>query len=89
VGDLQKTFALLRERAGQDGLFCFSTEKNEGNGYILRQTGRFAHSTGYIERLAAETGWVLLNRQDQPIRKERDSWIEGSLWFFAVGDKPG
>ena len=84
VGDLQKMFTLLRERAGQNGLFCFSTEKLEEGEYKLQQTGRFAHSIEYIERLAAATGWMLLNRQDQPIRKERDSWIEGSLWFLTT-----
>jgi len=88
VGDLQRMFTLLRERAGQTGLFCFSTEKLEEGEYRLRQTGRFAHSTEYIERLAAATGWVVLNRQDQPIRRERDSWIEGSLWFLSAFKAP-
>ncbi len=88
VGDLQEVFALLRERAGQTGLFCFSTEKLEDGEYTLRQTGRFAHSVKYIEHLAAATGWMLLNRQDQPIRKERDSWIEGSLWFLSTVRRP-
>ncbi len=88
VGDLQKMFTLLRKRAGRTCLFCFSTEKLEDGEYRLRQTGRFAHSIEYIEHLAVATGWVQLSRQDQPIRKERDSWIEGSLWFFSAFKTP-
>jgi predicted TPR repeat methyltransferase len=86
VGDLGEVFSLLRKQASPRTLFCFSTEKLEGDGFLLRPTGRFAHSTAYIERLAAANGWLLLDRCDQSIRKERESWVEGCLWFLTASE---
>lgn len=50
VGDLAETFALLRENARRDVLFCFSTETDDGSTYRLRQTGRFAHAPPILKR---------------------------------------
>jgi predicted TPR repeat methyltransferase len=87
VGDLEETFALLRKRARQDVLFCFSTEREEGDGYKLRQTGRFGHSRSYIEELALATGWQVEAAHSTSLRKENGVWVEGDLWFLVLPAK--
>jgi predicted TPR repeat methyltransferase len=84
LGELEETFRLLRQRASADALFCFSTESEPGNGFSLRLTGRFAHSPSYIERIARDTGWKILEKHTSGIRREKDAWIEGDLWFLQL-----
>lgn len=84
VGDLAETFSLLKDRARPDVLFCFSTETDEGRGYLLRQTGRFAHSPTYIRQLAQETGWRVMTSHRTSLRKEKGSWVQGDLWFLRL-----
>ncbi len=87
VGDLEETFSLLRKRAHQDVLFSFSTERKEGSGYELRQTGRFGHSRSYIEELALATGWQVEVTHSTSLRKENGVWVEGDLWFLGLPKK--
>ena len=84
VGDLGETFSLLKDRACPDVLFCFSTETDGGNGYRLRQTGRFAHSPTYINELALATGWKVMASHETSLRKEKGSWVQGDLWFLRL-----
>ncbi len=84
VGDMQETFSLLSQRARHDVLFCFSTETEEGNGYTLQKTGRFAHSPQYIEEVAEATGWQVAARQETVLRKEKGVGVKGILWFLQL-----
>ncbi|MGB3209177.1 MAG: tetratricopeptide repeat protein [Desulforhopalus sp.] len=86
VGDLEATFSLLRDRACRDVLFCFSTEHLDGSGYRLQQTGRFAHTPAYIEKVARATGWRVAACRKASLRKEKGSWVEGDLWFLQLTD---
>lgn len=84
LGKLDETFRLLRQRATADALFCFSTESEAGDSFSLRLTGRFAHSSRYIEAVARDTGWQILEKHTSAIRREKDAWIEGDLWFLKI-----
>jgi predicted TPR repeat methyltransferase len=84
VGDLRETFCLLRERARHDVLFCFSTEAGQGSAFTLQKTGRFAHSSRYIEDLVEETGWQVAARQETVLRKEMGVGVQGELWFLQL-----
>ncbi|MCP4341884.1 MAG: tetratricopeptide repeat protein [Desulfobulbaceae bacterium] len=84
VGDLAEMFSLLRENARQDVLFCFSSETDEGKGYRLQQTGRFAHAPAYIQEVAQAAGWNVVGSHKSSLRKEKDSWVQGDLWFLRL-----
>lgn len=84
IGELKEVFQLLRKHARQDVIFCFSTETISGKDLQLQKTGRFAHSPGYIENLAAATGWSVQKRSSTQLRKEKDRWIEGDLWVLTL-----
>jgi predicted TPR repeat methyltransferase len=84
IGDLVETFSLLRDRVRRDVLFCFSTETDEGSGFRLQPTGRFAHTPGYIEQAALSTGWKVVASQRTSLRKEKGSWVQGDLWFLRL-----
>ena len=83
LGDLKETLQSVYTRTTEDVLFCFSTETVTEPGYTLRLTGRFGHSTCYIEEIASNTGWKILQKQSSSLRKEKGAWIEGTLWFMG------
>lgn len=87
VGDLTETFTLLKKSATDQALFCFSTEKNDEEGYRLQDSGRFAHSCTYIEELAQATGWGVLASIAEGLRKEKGVWVKGDLWVLQALSK--
>jgi predicted TPR repeat methyltransferase len=52
VGDLKPLFAAVATALAADGLFAFSIEAYQGDGFRLEPTMRFAHSCSYIEATA-------------------------------------
>lgn len=84
VGDLKKTFSLLKKNGDGQTYFCFSTEKYVGKGYRLQQSGRFAHSSTYIEELAGLTGWGVAATITEGLRKENGAWVQGDLWVLQA-----
>lgn len=84
MGELQEVFSIIKKRSLSNVLFCFSTETTPLEGYQLQPTGRFAHSPDYIKDLASSTGWIVLNTVSTALRKEKESWIQGDLWFLTL-----
>ncbi len=82
LGELRDIFQALNETASDNAYFCFSTEKTHKNAFQLRQTGRFAHSASYIIKLCEQTGWKVLQRFPENLRKENDKWVEGNIFFL-------
>lgn len=85
LGDLQPIFALLAARMRPAGLFLFSTELWPGNGYKLQSTGRFAHAGDYVTATAGASGWQLVERRREGLRREKGLWVEGDLWLCRLG----
>jgi predicted TPR repeat methyltransferase len=77
VGDAEEIFAIAAKRASPGAVFCLSTEEFDGEGYVLRPTGRYAHSDAYIETVAAGHGFKLVAKQDALIRKGEAGPIPG------------
>ncbi|SDP65509.1 tetratricopeptide repeat protein [Desulforhopalus singaporensis] len=82
LGELEGILRLARSCVADGGLFCFSTERCQQSGYILGSTGRFAHGEKYVEQAARKAGWRLLVKECISLRKEKDEWVEGQIWFW-------
>ncbi len=82
LGNLLDVFQLAADRTHPDALFCFSTETENGQSFTLQKTGRYAHSHEYIRNLAADTGWQIERSKPTNLRKERASWVIGTLWIL-------
>lgn len=53
LGDLAKLFDGVRERLADDGVFLFTVEKKEGEGFELGPKRRWRHSESYLRESAA------------------------------------
>ncbi len=82
MGDLEKLFNACREKTIKDGLFLFSVEESASETFELKQTGRFGHSVGYIEKLCRNTGWDILDCHLSKLRQDKGEWIKGHLFIL-------
>jgi predicted TPR repeat methyltransferase len=53
LGDLEKLFAGVALRLAEDGMFLFTVEKTDGDGFELGPKRRWRHSESYLRRAAA------------------------------------
>jgi predicted TPR repeat methyltransferase len=77
VGDLSPVFPAVRRSLNEGGLFCFSVEATDEADFILRDTLRYAHSTGYLEKLAGQHRFVVEAIEPQVIRRGAGTNIDG------------
>jgi len=82
VGDLSKIFHLIKSRNKKNGKLAFSIENNGINDFMLEKTGRYSHSTKYIEYLCNKFDYKIIKYEDQIIRKEKNEKIKGSLFLL-------
>jgi len=94
LGNLQPIFESVHKYLTPDtGRFAFSTERldtakgekdEEGRGYVLLPTARFAHKKSYIEKLARKIGFQVEAMKLCPIRKNGGKDINGILVVLSV-----
>lgn len=79
VGELETVFRLIKARMNKAAVFVFSTEKTLDAPYILRKTGRYAHTERYLGALCEKNGLVVKKREIVNVRKQGAEWITGNL----------
>jgi len=79
IGDITPLFSSIKKCAMDNAYFVFSTESTSDDDYILRKTGRYAHSSKYIERTAKDIGFSVLTLETKNLRKQKGKWIKGDL----------
>lgn len=84
VGDAADIFAASAAAAAPDAVFCVSTEFFDGQGYVLRPSGRYAHADAYMRDVAAAHGFIEIARENTTIREEKGGAIEGRLLLFRL-----
>ncbi|MBM3547110.1 MAG: tetratricopeptide repeat protein [Alphaproteobacteria bacterium] len=80
VGAVDALLAKAAARAAPRAWFACSIETAEGAGFVLRPSGRYAHSLAYLERAMAATGWQIRDQEALTIRTEHGTAIPG----FAI-----
>ncbi len=69
-GDLRPLLQTCRRALAAGGVFAFSIESFEGEGFRLQETLRFAHAPAYLEATARETGFRALLMRAASTRRE-------------------
>ena len=83
-GDLTPLFAAAPAALTAGGLFAFSVETIEGEGFRLGASMRFAHSRAYVESTAGEAGLRSLLVQAASIRREAGADAPGLICVFET-----
>ena len=79
IGDLAPVFDAARGALRAKGLLAFSTERAQDAETTLHRSMRYAHSNGYLERLAAAGGWRIEEQRDAILRREGDHEVTGQI----------
>jgi predicted TPR repeat methyltransferase len=79
VGALEHTFQLASQVLRDGGGLAFSLEDwSEGSeNYVLRPSLRYAHSLGYIRRLASDHCFQILRADNALLRQDHGMAIDG------------
>jgi predicted TPR repeat methyltransferase len=85
LGSLEELLRRLLPVLVAGGHFLFSVEDypEEVLHPVLRHSGRFAHSSAYIQTVAGQTGWHIIAMTKLDLRKERGEWIQGSVYLIS------
>jgi len=90
LGKLDEIISEIKRLLCPGGFFAFSIEALGGlsneevsqgiqREYQLENTGRYSHSTSYINRLAAASGFLVQEMAATQLRMERNKQINGYL----------
>ncbi|WP_457574424.1 tetratricopeptide repeat protein [Desulfolithobacter sp.] len=92
LGDLQPVFAVMATTTVAGGWLLFSVEDHAAgakqNGYVLRESGRYAHDDTYLRTLASRHGFTVQATRAQGIRREKGGWIDGRLYVMQKNVQP-
>jgi predicted TPR repeat methyltransferase len=87
TGNLAPVFSSVKRRSKSTSYFAFSTEVNLGDDYVLRPTGRYAHSFSYIQTLAKQHGFKIVKHRPEAIRKEEGEEISGDVYILQLNSE--
>jgi len=84
IVDLAPIFLASAKALRAGGLFAFSLEADEeGDSFVLRPSGRYAHSMSYIRRLMEDAGLQELNLENSVLRKDMNLPVNGYICVFG------
>ena len=92
-GDLKPVFSVVSKSLSPNGIFAFSVEilkkdKEEGEDFILRPSGRFAHRPAYVHSCLRDTGLSMVNQKECELRKEAGRPVDGLLVIAKRNPEP-
>jgi predicted TPR repeat methyltransferase len=76
-GELDELFRAAAGALRPGGLMAVTVERDDGPRYVLRPTGRYAHSDGYLRATAAGAGLVALDVRECTLRLEFGKRVAG------------
>lgn len=88
VGELDPVFAAAAVALRPQGLFAFSVEAGQENGYTLLASGRYAHGESCLREAAVRHGFEMLELSRHTLRRDRSGDIEGYLAVMRLGCRP-
>ncbi|NTB96953.1 class I SAM-dependent methyltransferase [Agrobacterium tumefaciens] len=82
LGSLETVMPLVSALLAPSGFFAFSVEDaGEEEGFVLRESLRYAHSKSYVSELLERTGFSLIEIRKTTIRKDAGKPLSGILFL--------
>lgn len=88
LGDLGALFAAASAASTSPAWFALSIERPgpaEAGDWVLRSTGRYAHSADYLRRCAAAAGWAVVDLAEVVLRNDATGPIAGHVFLMQRG----
>lgn len=82
LGSLETVMPLVSALLSPSGFFAFSVEDaGDEDGFVLRESLRYAHSKSYVTELLERTGFSLIEISKTTIRKDAGKPLSGILFL--------
>ena len=89
LGDLEKLFASVANRLAEDGMFLFTVEKKESEGFELGPKRRWRHSEAYLRTASEHAGLDIAGLLPASPRTEAGIPVEGMAVALRLAGKVG
>ena len=90
-GDLDEVLAAIHGALNPQGVLCFTLEKTVAStehGYLLTQSGRYAHQKSYAEAALARASLTIIECDEVVLRLESGQPVTGYLFLAGVTSEP-
>ncbi|HEX8167716.1 MAG TPA: methyltransferase domain-containing protein [Beijerinckiaceae bacterium] len=77
LASLEEAFRAARRVLSRDGLFAFSVQAHDGEGFVLGEDARYSHGEPYLRALAAQTGFAVALLEPASTRQDRGEDVPG------------
>ncbi|MEA2840824.1 MAG: hypothetical protein QOF41_2154 [Methylobacteriaceae bacterium] len=84
IGDLAPLFTQLARVLASDGLFAFTAESHDREGYAIGSETRFAHSKKYIENTARQVGLSVRLLNENSTRHNKGAVVPGLIGILSA-----
>jgi predicted TPR repeat methyltransferase len=84
IGDLAPLFTQLARVLTSDGLFAFTAETHDREGYAIGNETRFAHSKKYIENTARQVGLSVRLLNEGSTRRNKRAVVPGLIGVLSA-----
>ncbi len=82
IGGLTDLFQACYRHTAAGGRLLLSTEQIPDGEFVLRDSGRYAHSAAYVQAQAEKAGFRLSTHKTINLRKEKGAWLEGGVFIL-------
>lgn len=82
IGNLGPLFDAVSNKTRSGAFFVFSVESHQEQDFTLQPSGRYAHASSYISRIAVAHDFSIRAMEQTGIRKEGDTWIQGEIYLL-------
>jgi predicted TPR repeat methyltransferase len=79
MADLRAVFTQAARVLSLDGMFAFTVQATDSDGFVLGEDARFAHGEAYLRGLAGVSGFTVLVLEGVSTRLDRDRPVPGLL----------
>jgi predicted TPR repeat methyltransferase len=77
IGNLAPLFTQIARALAGGGMFAFTAESHDGDGYVVGSETRYAHSKDYIEGVAGDAGLGVRLMQAASTRNDKGAQVSG------------
>jgi predicted TPR repeat methyltransferase len=86
IGALEALFSGVQGVLHPGGFFAFSVESSQAQTYELKQSKRYGHAVAYVQSLARNYGFAVVDMQTDTLRKERHTPVKGHIVLLQKAD---
>jgi SAM-dependent methyltransferase len=86
-GDLTPVFVAVARALRPNGIVAFSVERVDGPGFVLRTSGRYAHSAAFLREVARLAGLDEASLDERLLRIEGNSLVRGYVGVYRQAQR--